>query len=457
MNVVELKPSDVLFFRDGRPMSGSLSGHGSAWPMPNVINNAFHAALWRAGMDDVHVHRTGKSGQYEEGKSRSERFGSLRTAGPFPIVDENWLFPRPMDLVSDTLAPDLLPVMISNLSSLAGPLQYPVANRRAPSKESKAKAWMSQSAFQRYLDGSESGISESDTYDDGDLFDTESQIGIAIDPDSQTTGFGEKKGDIYSAQYLRIREINNKRQPIDVKIGTLADAWDKDQKCDLVDRLLSGSPTRILVGGQQRICNATRRSSVGSIPLPTGRIDRFNCVSRDGKPRHLVKWILLSPAVFPEVNVREGRSGQPQPGGWLPNWVCSNSGAVLLKNGDTERDPMEPRVEWRSRVQSLPRIGANLVAAVVPKPLVVTGWALANPDAGRQEGAKPAHLAVPAGAVYYFEADTPKDAVALAAALNWHGSDPNCNTIRNRRSTLLGEKGFGIGVCGTWEFYSGPK
>ncbi|HOO93950.1 MAG TPA: hypothetical protein PKX94_10785, partial [Opitutales bacterium] len=71
--------------------------------------------------------------------------------------------------------------------------------------------------------------------------------------------------------------------------------------------------------------------------------------------------------------------------------------------------------------------------------------------------AKPTHLAVPAGAVYYFEADTPEDAIALAAALNWHGSDPNSNTIRNRRSTLLGEKGFGIGVCGTWDFYSGPK
>ena len=23
----------------------------------------------------------------------------------------------------------------------------------------------------------------------------------------------------------------------------------------------------------------------------------------------------------------------------------------------------------------------------------------------------------------------------------------------NRRSTLMGEKGFGLGVCGTWDFY----
>jgi hypothetical protein len=56
---------------------------------------------------------------------------------------------------------------------------------------------------------------------------------------------------------------------------------------------------------------------------------------------------------------------------------------------------------------------------------------------------------VPAGAVYYFKADSPEAARDLAAALNWHGSgDPT--TIRNRRSTLMGEKGFGLGLCASW-------
>jgi hypothetical protein len=65
-------------------------------------------------------------------------------------------------------------------------------------------------------------------------------------------------------------------------------------------------------------------------------------------------------------------------------------------------------------------------------------------------------LAVPAGAVYYFEAETESDAARLANILNWHGrSDaPDFGrTIKNRRSTLLGEKGFGLGVCGTWDFF----
>jgi CRISPR-associated protein Cmr3 len=96
------------------------------------------------------------------------------------------------------------------------------------------------------------------------------------------------------------------------------------------------------------------------------------------------------------------------------------------------------------------------VAAIVPKPIPVTGWALNLQTDADAPGAKSTHLAVPAGAVYYFEADSPDAAVALANALNWHG-ETDGTEIKNRRSTLLGEKGFGLGVCGTWNFYGEGK
>jgi hypothetical protein len=102
-------------------------------------------------------------------------------------------------------------------------------------------------------------------------------------------------------------------------------------------------------------------------------------------------------------------------------------------------------------------IKARLVAAAVPKPLVITGWALPDEAIAEKGGARSTHLAVPAGAVYYFEADSAAEAQKLAAALNWHGSNPNANLIQNRRSTLMGEKGFGLGVCGTWEFFPGAN
>ena len=47
------------------------------------------------------------------------------------------------------------------------------------------------------------------------------------------------------------------------------------------------------------------------------------------------------------------------------------------------------------------------------------------------------------------------EAGKLATALNWHGATEG-KEIKNRRSTLLGEKGYGLGVCGTWRFYGDP-
>jgi len=71
--------------RPGRPMSASLAGHGAAWPLPNVISAAFHAALHRAFPEPNgdHLHRVKVDGGYSE--TRTRRFGSLITVGPFPV------------------------------------------------------------------------------------------------------------------------------------------------------------------------------------------------------------------------------------------------------------------------------------------------------------------------------------------------------------------------------------
>lgn len=86
--------------------------------------------------------------------------------------------------------------------------------------------------------------------------------------------------------------------------------------------------------------------------------------------------------------------------------------------------PFGRRALWTPRLgnTSPTPISAKLVAALAPKPIPVTGWALANGVDREQGGAKSTHLAVPAGAVYYFEADTPEAAAQLATALNWHGA-----------------------------------
>jgi hypothetical protein len=173
----------------------------------------------------------------------------------------------------------------------------------------------------------------------------------------------------------------------------------------------------------------------------------------------------MSPSIWPQIPDRDAQGDQikdrnDQPirkhaGGWLPNWIDPDNGKVLLKQR-TNRERL-----GRQLVAGGTDIAAHLVAAIVPKPIVVTGWSLGDPlsneETERHAGACSTHLAVPAGAVYYFEAEPDKDggpsnAIALANALNWHGAS-NGNEIKNRRSTLMGEKGFGLGVCGTWEFF----
>ena len=466
MNTILLQPTDVLFFRDGRPMGGASAGHGAAWPLPSVINHAFHAALHRAGavFKEAHPHRRGRSGIYEEARDR--RFGSLVTAGPFPVstsgADHTWFFPRPAD-ADDSGTVFLHPHRVDANSSLPAPCNYPVSSTKPPSKDTP-KSWWSEGAWNTYLGSPQRSelAARSFLRRDADFADTEHQIGIGIDPETQT----QDKTNFYSAHYLRLRD--------EFRLGLFAEAMDKvndgaSPKRDLIHELLNGHPEQIVVGGQQRICTASRCDATGPLPLPRGlhaTADFKPC----GNGKFAVKWILLTPAIWPEIQGGNSKSGEvihAHPGGWLPNWVfldwdaenrvahtSDRNGQVLLKlrSGKLRRDYSGPRVK-RVAEGGESAISARLVAAIVPKSTPVTGWALANDTDRPEGGAKSTHLAVPAGAVFYFEADSSEDAAKLAAALNWHDNEANSTTIKNRRSTLMGEKGFGLGVCGTWEFF----
>ena len=479
MNIIYLQPTDVLFFRDGRPMTGSLAGHTAAWPLPDVTNHALHAALHRASLVGVHGHDH-IDGEGKRQGDDNRKFGCLQTAGPFPVrKDETgptWFFPRPVDALTEasvevTLCPvRSLPGIEAPwvTSSLPPPLQYAVGNSQPPAKEPAGEPWISREAFETYLGPDPAKLApETSTHHflrDEEIADQEANLGIAIDPETQTTGHGSAKGKIYSAHYLRLRE--------GFRLGLLADARDKidgdsNRRRDLIEALLTDEPTQIVVGGQQRVCTAHREdASPTGLPLPRGLCSGFTQLPND---KFAVKWVLISPAIWPEIPPRKKDQSEqvPHPGGWLPNWVFLRSdpetgqpvgddqnGRVLLTSGHGFRKAQRTKSPQGGKIE------AGLVAAMVPKPIVVTGWALPNEASDHPDGgAKSTHLAVPAGAVYYFEADSKADAEKLANALNWHGAvsgdaSKGFGTIKNRRSTLMGEKGFGLGVCGTWEFYN---
>lgn len=490
MPVYRLTPQDVLMFRDGRPMEGGLSGHGARWPEPGIIFDAIHAALHRAFPEISrlpdntpvweHEHRYGRGSNRDYSRPRSQRFGALTTTGPFPIEDNAWFFPCPADVTAaeESVFGLLQPIAATaGSSNLPSPLLFPLANSAAPSKDEPAP-WWSKLAIERYLTTLSSGSLSADANGfwqsqwrkTADLFASEWATGIGIDAATLTTGRGQAQGQIYSAEYLRFRS--------NVSLGVHATLPMPDDRSaeqgEALQRLFPAQKL-IVVGGQQRICRVEEVLS-DSQPVP---LDHLLPLSEPISGDRM-KWMLLSPAIFPAIESAEieGADGQMRqmsahPGGWLPTWIAPHvdfcvwqgdrqvavqKGQVLLKQSMQRIGGS--RQARRESIRQAGFLDCRLVAARIPKPIVLTGWSerlhliqqerCATGEELRH-GPRPTLLAVPAGAVYYFQG---KDAPRLAEALAWHGSArSNIYRVANRRSTLLGEKGYGLGVCGPWNSF----
>ncbi|MBK1832767.1 type III-B CRISPR module-associated Cmr3 family protein [Roseibacillus ishigakijimensis] len=445
---LNLRPTDVLFFKDGRPMEGSSAGHGAAWPLPHVLDSALHAALHRSGLEKkAHKHTVGRSSDRDRDNEskRTRLFGSLQSVGPFPVSpDGEWFFPRPADAdqigSSKSTHRPLASLPEGAASSLTKGLK-PVVSLHPPSKN-KAEKWLSAAAYQAYLKQTESLPAEHYCHDET-IFSAEHNIGIGIET---STGAQDGKS-FYSASYLRLQQ--------GWSLGLLTscldkgekEAQDKEGRIDLIEKTFqnSGHANHILAGGQQRTCTVYR-TTPEVLPLPTGSAITGN----------LVRWTLLTPAIFPLLT---GENNHP--GGWLPTWIEPEMLKIRLKTRPA-REKGQSRKAWRDAVNGAPAIDGQLIAALLPPAIPVTGWSLgkAEGEGGRGFGAKSTHLAVPAGAVYYFECESDKEARKLADELNWHGAPASqrlAPTIVNRRSSLFGEKGFGLGVCSNFRYHGSSE
>jgi CRISPR-associated protein Cmr3 len=401
MTALELRPVDTLFFRDARPMEAGAGsgGHGASWPLPTVVYSALRMALLRkAGQiqrkrQDKGHHRYDRVTKKQINNSLifTEAFRSLRTIGPFPCCDGKVFLPRPLDLVpsGDDGCALLQPVAGQyGVSNLPVTWLHPVT---APGRAGKRElpGWISLEDFRRTLAGEVpsklAGLK---------VAEVEHRVGIMLDDTRGAT----VEGKLYTAEHLRLGEGVG----LWIEVCLSDRAAGKENHHLNVEALLDSV---LPLGGEGRMVRCKESAAKLEVPRPVGG--------------RLVKWVLATHAVFV--------------GGWRPNWVDEATGRVLLKSGDTARSA-EDRRSWRERVRKLPPIGAKLVAACIANPLHFSGW-----DLGEQ-GPKPTLVAVPAGSVYYFQADTEDDARALVEAL--HG---------RTRSDYFGEKGMGLGYCGVWQ------
>jgi CRISPR type III-B/RAMP module-associated protein Cmr3 len=411
MKAYELQPVDTLFFRDARPMQSNAGsgGHGAHWPMPPVVQEALRAALLRA--ESIPLQPGQPRGHLRNGRRPfivTEAFRSLHIHGPFPLKTEaggqRFYLPWPKDVVMQAKGDSAVLKRLSPVAQPTGrsdlpPWLHPLVSEERAGKE-VVPDWMPLDSFIKTLGAVEPGAWQAEAA----LFDVEHRIGIGIDPESRST----REGQFYSAEHLRLRDHVSLWFSARLE-GNRAENLGKSDLVHLVGQTLT-------VGGESRQCRLAAGKPMPEIPRPRGR---------------LIKWVLATHAVFN--------------GGWRPNWIRAEDGHVLLRSGEVERRAAEDRRSWRARVQQLPEIKARLVAACVSKPVPFSGWDLSLPagsgDQAASGGPKPTLLAVPAGTVYFFEAETEADGAALVRAL--HG---------RTYSDFLGEKGLGLGFCGTWNY-----
>ena len=416
-----IEPRDLLFMRDGRPMEASDAGLGANWPRPdqiwNAFINAFHAR-WPEHQEWEGYDHKYKAGA-DDNKDSSFRFGALKSIGPFPVDGEKKeiYLPCPLDLSCDEdgmLHP--MNLVRAENTNMPAPLKYAFSSSKLGKNE--PPQWISSKNYAEYLSGN------CFKQEKIELYEEERNIGIAIDPGTNTT----IEGKFYQAEYLRLR--NSTRMAVQTSC-VLKNNIDIFAKIAEEEKIISNVP--FVFGGQQGIALLSSPSHSFSLPESS--------ISSPTSGKVLLRWTLISPAVYPEIPENAAKGVKRHHGGWLPNWIDPQTGKVMLPKKEILKDKNESREEWRRRVEKADKFSACLVAARIGKPLPFSGWDF-------KTGPKPTMLAVPAGSCYIFECDNSEEAKDLSDALSWNGG--NGDWVRNRRSTVFGEKGFGLGVCSTF-------
>lgn len=423
-----IEPRDVLFLRDARPMEASDAGLGANWPRPDQIWSAFINAFhrrWPELQEWEHKHNRTSA---EENSPCSFRFGGLKTAGPFPcaietgrgqdgvlLFEKGFYLPCPLDLsVADDGSLLTMRLVDAGGTDLPKPLtkafQAETIGKQTPPQ------WLHESDYRRYL----AGDSFKPAVREPELYSPERNIGIGIDPESGSAA----KGKFYQAEYLRFNpEV---RMAVQAECGNIGE---NRRETDVFAQIADEENIPFILGGQQGVALLNRVATLEWLPSSA-----INMKSET----LLLRWTLLAPAVYPAIAANGEKGVKEHPGGWLPNWIDPISGQVCLPRESVERGNGESRDAWRMRVARAQRFSSRLVAARIGKPVAFSGWDL-------QTGPKPTQLAVPAGSVYVFECPDRSELEELAAALSWNGG--NGNMVQNRRSTIFGEKGYGLGVC----------
>ena len=389
MTPLLIEPTDVLFFRDGIPMSaGQGRGAGCRLPFPSTVHEAFRHSLLRLhGREAKGKNLTGR----DDKKIATTAYQSLRLRGPLPWhEDHGHLFPIPLDASRNPKEAGicltrLLHIPLADTNCTPNSFTPPCipAATAAPSKNASLLGWWHKDQIKMYLetkaDFDPTPVSTSD------LWVEEPRVGVQINPEQLAAADGQ----LFAASYLRPQ--NQMRFAVQAGLANPLNAEEKEMNALIQQSFL-------LLGGDRRLARLhLKNAEWPSLPRPQ---------AVTGDTPFVVRWVLLTPAIFMH--------------GSLPGWCRSSIPGNTLRDG---------QVCLREGKKG-DFLRAHLICHNLGKPQPVTGW---DGVAGHPKGAQ---LAVPAGSVYHFLCADASTANQLVAILH-----------DRTRSDFYGEKGCGHGLC----------
>lgn len=387
----EFSAMDSLFFRDGKPMNMGES----AWvdslfpPTGQTLQGAIRAAILDFLDADISKFQKGENclpdgGSLKEEIGDATSLGNLKLSGPFVDRAGQLFFPAPFDLVKNRDgAFGLLAPSQHNVPSDAGTIRFPCISGRG--YKTQEDNFISSESLDNLLRNTTDDLELvpliAESREHSGLADREPKVGLARDNSTRTN----IEGMLFAIAPVRPR-------PEVSLMVAVRGAQEKHYPSDTFLQKL---------GGEGKLARIT---TGGHLTLPGPYINK-----QDDRIRF--KIVLISPALLEE--------------------------RLLIPDADTlQKRRQEPGVETTLWQGLFEQCRFEVVTACIGKPKKIGGWNM------KKWKAEPLRSFIPAGSVFFCEADTDQEQAVL-----------DLHDIKTGQKT---EYGFGHILIGKWD-YTGAK
>jgi len=393
---------DSLFFRDSRPMNAGES----AWiesmfpPTGHTLQGAIRTAILSHLDADFQAFQNGEpclpdGGSLKQALGDKDSLGKLSLSGPLLCQDGVPLYPVPLDLIKRKAQSDfdLLRPSDEAVTCDLGNIRLPVTN--GSGLKALEGTFISQEGMQLLLAGNATSklqdslyplIGEQYEQNKPSLAYREPKMGLARDKKSRMA----EEGMLYAIAPVR------PRAGLTIAIQVTGVNTEHFPQTPLIQRL----------GGEGKLAHITITTPP---PLPDKSF-------REENGRLFFKLVLITPARMPNA-------------GWLPNGFTPVENTTHSWDGTLEYSHAGNSDEEDDQPSQC-AVRFNIISACIGKALKIGGW-----NHGRHHS-KPVKSYVPAGSVYFCEAD----ATQQHNVEQLHGAKIGSET----------EYGFGQVLVGTW-------